>query len=78
MTEEQSNTRLIQSIYEAFGRGDIPAILDRCEGTGPERSRPEVERTSAARDFRPARLSRRLTTVAASRLRLDSPCKSRV
>jgi ketosteroid isomerase-like protein len=24
-----SNVATVQSIYEAFGRGDIPAILDR-------------------------------------------------
>jgi ketosteroid isomerase-like protein len=24
-----SNTQIVQSIYEAFGRGDIPAILER-------------------------------------------------
>jgi ketosteroid isomerase-like protein len=27
---EQQNTTLIQQAFEAFGRGDIPAILDRC------------------------------------------------
>src|ERR1700754_2350862 len=30
-----SNTQIVQSIYEAFGRGDVPAILERLH--------PEVE-----------------------------------
>jgi len=30
MTESETNAKTIRDIYEAFGRGDVPAILERC------------------------------------------------
>jgi len=28
----ETNVRTIQTIYEAFGRGDVPSIVERCSG----------------------------------------------
>ena len=32
MNDSETNVRTIQDIYEAFGRGDIPSIFERCSG----------------------------------------------
>ena len=46
---EQENVQLVRELYAAFGRGDVPAILDQLtdDARGTTRGRPRC-RTPAA------------------------------